>query len=244
MLYCSHTKYVLVNTIPSVDHKLAWVLYISQIIFTIGIFPIVFLKKSSSMTSPGTFLSVGSKRSSFPNLKGCPGCVELIYLLSVNWVSSCIAEILTGSLKTLSEVGGEEEDGLSKLVLNKIVARKQEYSCGSTWNCLMFTRISWNSCTFCMKLVLSTCPKFGTRWGKYVMGRNWAAPNTNSSLQLSSRSKNWSLTGREVNAYRDLAHWTFMKSSLAAASQTTAGLGMCGDGTGWSGIGNCKRKKT
>lgn len=59
-------------------------LYISHIILTIGMFPIVFLKNSSSMTSPETPLSVGNNRSNFPNLKGCPGCAAAMYLLNVS----------------------------------------------------------------------------------------------------------------------------------------------------------------
>lgn len=220
----------------------------SEIILTIGMCPIVFLKNSSSMVSPETFLKLGNSNNNFPNLKGCPGWAEEIYLFKVSCVSSWIPATFVRSVKTLSSVwlGLEDELGFSKEVLKSRMVRKHAYSWWSSWNCRMLVMMSWNSCTFCRKAVwfssLCSIPEACTKVESSVSGRNWAEPKTKSSLQLSSNSNSWSENGSKVNDGMLLVHCTFIKRSRAADSQTAAGFMTAGGKIGAKGrVGNCKK---
>lgn len=229
----------------------------SQIIFAIGIFPIVFRKKSSSIVSAETFLNVGNNSNSFPKRNGCPGCNACICLFKDNCVSSWMAAIFAVSVKTFCSACDEplfdvdELDGLSNCVLNNIIARKQLYSWWSNWYKRTFANISWNSLTFCKNIVellwslRSKMPQACTSEESSTNGKNCAAPNTNNSLQLSSNSNNWSENGSDVNEDILLAHCTLVKSNLAAYSQIAVGLSNDGGIIGDKGTteGNCKPKK-
>lgn len=86
--------------------QISLVLYMSHIILSMGILPIVLLKKSSSMVDADTVLSVGSSSSSLPKRSGWPGCAVAMYLLRVSCVWSWRAITAAASTRVLSSVPG------------------------------------------------------------------------------------------------------------------------------------------
>ena len=74
---------------PPYLHQRSLDLNISINSLSIGILPIVFLKKSSSIVLPLTDFSVGNNNRSLPNLNGWVGYEVWMYLLSVIWAWSC-----------------------------------------------------------------------------------------------------------------------------------------------------------
>lgn len=86
--------------------QISLVLYMSHIILSMGILPIVLLKKSSSMVAADTVLRVGRSSRSLPKRSGWSGCAVAIYLLRVSCVWSWRAATAAASTRVLSSVPG------------------------------------------------------------------------------------------------------------------------------------------
>jgi len=130
-----------------------------------------------------------------------------------------------------------------------MTARRQAYSVASTFICLNFATVSWKALISLSRPNWRSVLTAGMAGGQGMplmpkgellrpravikvpasMGSvNWAAPRTNSSLQLSSSKMIWSREGSVVKAGTLLAHRTFMKSKRAADSQMVSGLKLHG----------------
>lgn len=191
----------------------------SKITLSIEIFPIVFLKNSSSMVCDETERNAGNNKSNLPNRNGCDGYALASYLLNVNWVWSWKAIILCKSLGWPDapfglfkiELSSEDEEELDeeledekfssifsvRVVLNRVITFRHANSVESTWACLNLFIISWK-CRISVMILISfsdeVVSEFRPAWAsRGVISNgiwNWAADKMKISRQPSSSNDN------------------------------------------------------
>lgn len=198
-------------------------LYISQIILSIGIIPIVRLKKSSSIACADTERKVGSSKSSLPNLRA-PKEAPLSRCPKVHCALSLSRATEAGSLSRLPGLGELEllvlrpldTGSLSSPALKSTIALMQANSCWSRFIALNPARVSRKRVTS----IISSIFWGGSKGAGSKVGSICAAARRKSSRQEDSSNVSWSSMTRFVFAAKFRAQWTFKNSNLAACSHT------------------------
>lgn len=194
----------------------------SQIIFSIGIMPIVRLKNSSSIACADTERSVGNSSSILLNLR-----TPKLTPLSRCPRASCAPSLSRATdAASLSRIPGPGElelvlrsldvGSFSKPDLKSTIALIQANSC---WSKV----IAWKPASVSRKWFTSNvspmpCGPGGSKGAGSRAGSTCAAANRKSSRQEDSTSVSWSSRVRSVFATTSRAQCTFRNSNLAACS--------------------------
>nr|CAD7394878.1 unnamed protein product [Timema cristinae] len=93
-----------------IQHHKSLAVYISQMILSMGMFPMVLLKNSSSIVPLDTARRQGNSSSSLPNLKGWPGAATADTSLRV--FASPLVEVVEVGLELGPDVDETGEEGL------------------------------------------------------------------------------------------------------------------------------------